>query len=94
MFGSLQCTTTYPRKSGSHNTPHMLPVVHEMTDRIQAFESAVAGDPVYGSERALADDPGNPTVDFHGEKRSNQTHASTSDADALPARKGAGKEPR
>jgi transposase len=38
------------------------------------------------------DDPGNPTVDFHGEKRSNQTHQSTSDPDALLARKGNGKE--
>jgi transposase len=38
------------------------------------------------------DDRGNPTVDFHGEKRSNQTHASTTDPDALLARKGAGKE--
>lgn len=38
------------------------------------------------------DDPGNPTVDFHGEKRSNQTHASTTDPDALLARKGSGKE--
>jgi transposase len=38
------------------------------------------------------DDPGNPTVDFHGEKRSNQTHESTSDGDALLARKGCGKE--
>jgi transposase len=38
------------------------------------------------------DDPGNPTVDFHGEKRSNQTHESTSDPDALLARKGNGKE--
>lgn len=38
------------------------------------------------------DDPGNPTVDFHGEKRSNQTHQSTTDADALLARKGSGKE--
>src|SRR5450755_1766758 len=38
------------------------------------------------------DDPGNPTVDFHGEKRSNQTHESTTDADALLARKGTGKE--
>jgi len=36
-------------------------------------------------------DPGNPTVDFHGEKRSNQTHASTTDPDALLARKGSGK---
>jgi transposase len=38
------------------------------------------------------DDPGNPTVDFHGEKRSNETHASTTDADARLARKGSGKE--
>jgi transposase len=38
------------------------------------------------------DDPGNPTVDFHGEKRSNQTHESTTDPDARLARKGHGKE--
>jgi len=38
------------------------------------------------------EDPGNPTVDFHGEKRSNETHESTTDADALLARKGHGKE--
>ena len=38
------------------------------------------------------DDPGNPTVDFHGEKRSNQTHESTTDPDAMLARKGSGKE--
>jgi transposase len=29
------------------------------------------------------DDPGNPTVDFKGEKRSNATHESTTDPDAL-----------
>ena len=38
------------------------------------------------------DDPGNPSVDFHGEQRSNETHESTSDPDALLARKGTGKE--
>lgn len=38
------------------------------------------------------DDPGNPTVDFHGESRSNKTHESTTDPDALLARKGNGKE--
>jgi transposase len=41
---------------------------------------------------APPDDPGNPTVDFHGEQRSNATHESKSDPDALLARKGAGKE--
>jgi transposase len=38
------------------------------------------------------DDPGNPTVNFHGETRRNDTHASTTDPDARMARKGAGKE--
>jgi transposase len=38
------------------------------------------------------DDPGNPTVNFRGERRSNQTHESKTDAEALLARKGEGKE--
>ena len=38
------------------------------------------------------DDPGNPTVDFHGEKRSSRTHESKSDPEAQLARKGKGKE--
>ena len=38
------------------------------------------------------DDPGNPTVNFHGETRTNATHASTTDPDARLARKGRGKE--
>lgn len=41
---------------------------------------------------APPDDPGNPTVDFHGQKRSNETHESKTDPDALLARKGKGKE--
>jgi transposase len=43
-------------------------------------------------ENGPVDDPGNPTVNFHGEERSNETHQSTTDPDALLARKGAGKE--
>jgi len=38
------------------------------------------------------DDPGNPTVNFHGERRSNVTHQSTTDPEAQLAKKGAGKE--
>src|SRR5271166_1847676 len=45
-----------------------------------------------GSDRQTPDDPGNPTVDFHGEQRSNATHQSTTDPEARLARKGAGKE--
>ena len=43
-------------------------------------------------KRPSDDDPGNPTVDFHGERRSNQTHRSTTDPEAQLARKGPGKE--
>jgi transposase len=38
------------------------------------------------------DDPGNPSVDFHGERRSNRTHASTTDPEARLFRKGKGHE--
>ncbi len=37
-------------------------------------------------------DPGNPTVDFKGQKRSNQTHESQTDPEAKLMRKGPGKE--
>jgi len=43
-------------------------------------------------ETSPPDDPGNPSVNFRGEKRSNQTHESKTDPDALLARKGEGKE--
>src|SRR4051795_1274067 len=38
------------------------------------------------------DDPGNPSVNFHGEQRSNESHESSTDPDAKLARKGSGKE--
>lgn len=38
------------------------------------------------------DDPGNPSVDFRGEKRSNITHQSATDPEARLMRKGKGKE--
>jgi len=43
-------------------------------------------------DREPPDDPGNPTVDFRGERRSNETHASTTDPEARLARKG-GNQP-
>jgi Transposase DDE domain len=38
------------------------------------------------------DDPGNPTVNFRGERRANETHESKTDPQAQLARKGEGKE--
>jgi len=39
------------------------------------------------------DDPGNPTVNFHGERRRNATHASTTDPQALLYARGPGGKP-
>lgn len=44
------------------------------------------------SDRPTDGDPGNPTVDFHGEKRSNKTHESTTDPESCLMRKAKGKE--
>jgi len=45
-----------------------------------------------GDQQTPPDDPGNPSVNFHGERRSHATHQSTTDPDARLARKGRGKE--
>jgi len=47
-----------------------------------------------GEPPAPPDDPGNPTVNFHGEKRSNQTHESATDPEARLARKSDGQGAR
>jgi transposase len=53
---------------------------------LKSFRAKDAGPP------APPDDPGNPTVNFHGESRRNDTHQSTTDPDAMLARKGPGRE--
>ena len=40
---------------------------------------------------APPDDPGNPTVDFHGERRRNDTHQSTTDPEAMLHRRAKGR---
>lgn len=59
---------------------------------LEASASLKSFKKIDGGETAPPQDPGNPTVNFHGEKRSNQTHESSTDPEALLARKGAGKE--
>jgi transposase len=44
------------------------------------------------AEDPPADDPGNPSVDFHGEQRSNATHQSTTDPEARLAKKSRGAQ--
>ena len=59
---------------------------------LEAWASLKSFQPKDRKQGAPPDDPGNPTVNFHGEKRSNQTHESSTDPDARLARKGYGKE--
>ena len=47
-----------------------------------------------GPKEPPDDDPSNPTVNFHGEKRSNDTHESTTDPESKLYRKGDGQPAR
>ena len=59
---------------------------------LEAWASLKSFQPKEQKAGAPPDDPSNPTVDFHGQKRSNETHESKTDPDAKLARKGPGKE--
>jgi len=59
---------------------------------IQAAASMKSFKPKDGDPPPSDGDPGNPSVDFHGEKRSNATHQSTTDPEALLAKKSKGAE--
>jgi transposase len=73
---------------------HLLSNEHFTVDGtlIEAWASLKSFQRKDGKPGKGPDDPGNPTVNFHGERRSNQTHQSTTDPEALLARKGKGKE--
>jgi transposase len=59
---------------------------------LESWASLKSFRPKHDDPAAPPDDPGNPTVNFHGAARRNDTHQSTTDPDARLARKGAGKE--
>ena len=61
---------------------------------IDAWASLKSFRPKGEGKQKPPDDPGNPTVNFHGEKRSNETHESKTDPEALLARKGNAREAR
>jgi len=61
--------------------------------QLEAWASLKSFQPVEGPpSRRDDDDPGNPTVNFRGERRTNQTHRSTTDPDAQLFRKGLGEK--
>ena len=59
---------------------------------LEAWAGAKSFREKQGKPAPPPDDPGNPTVNFHGEERSNETHASKTDPEARLAKKGEGKE--
>jgi transposase len=59
---------------------------------IEAWASQKSFQRKDGPGQPPPDDPGNPTINFRGEKRSNETHESTTDPDARLARKSGGHE--
>ena len=59
---------------------------------MEAWASQKSYQPKAGGPPPRDDDPRNPSVNFRGERRTNATHASTTDPDARLAKKGAGKE--
>src|SRR5271169_6516194 len=59
---------------------------------LEAWASAKSYQLKQGKPDPPPDDPGNPSISFRGEQRSNQTHESKSDPEAQLARKSDGKE--
>ena len=59
---------------------------------LEAWASMKSIRPKDEGDGAGGSDDRDPWVDFHGEHRTNHTHASTTDPEALLARKGAGRE--
>jgi transposase len=58
---------------------------------LEAWASAKSFQPKEG-KNPPPDDPGNPTINFRGQRRSNETHESQTDPEARLARKSDGKE--
>ena len=59
---------------------------------VQAWASLKSFAPKEEPAQKTDDDPGNPSVDFKGQKRSNATHQSTTDPEARLYKKAAGQE--
>jgi transposase len=73
---------------------HLLSAEHFTVDGtlIEAWAGLKSFKPKGAAPSPPPDDPGNPTVNFHGERRSNATHASTTDPEARLMRKGSQHE--
>lgn len=74
---------TLMRANASHKS--FVPI--EVLQKPEEYRKALSGQKEPKAPPKTDDDPGNPTVDWRGEKRSNRTHRSTTDPDARIATK-------
>lgn len=81
---------------GQADALHLLSDEHFTVDGtlIEAAASLKSFRPKDAPPAETPDDPGNPSVDFHGEKRANATHVSTTDPQSRLAKKSAGQAAR
>jgi len=68
-----------------------VPKENKGADHAPPTGSGTGGNPDDAGSESHSD-PGNPDVDFHGQRRRNDTHGSTTDPEARLYRKGKGKE--
>lgn len=61
---------------------------------LKSFQPREAKETVFKDDEPPQGGVRNPSVDFHGQKRTNKTHVSRTDPESLLARKGCGKESR
>jgi transposase len=87
----LRTVVAEARRSGLMSGEHFT-VDGTLIEAWASLKSFRPKDEPEGTRNDGDDDPSNPSVNFRRERRSNQTHASTSDPDARLMRKGFGKE--
>jgi hypothetical protein len=83
----------FARESGLASQDHFT-VDGTLIDAWASMKSFVPKEKVPGDKPGNDGDGSNQSVDFHGQKRSNPTHESTTDRQARLMRKGKGKEAR
>ena len=94
LLGAEVANTLFAEVLAQASSRNLLSTEHFTVDGtlIEAWASHKSFKRKDGCGQPPPDDPGNPTVDFHGERRGNETHQSTTDPEARLARKGPGKE--
>src|SRR3990167_8091990 len=82
---------TLVRADASHKSFSPIEVYQSPREYRQALRGKPKAPAEAAQEPSGPKDPGNPTVNWHGQKRSNATHRSTTDPDARLARKSEGE---